>query len=142
MPYLDTSVVVAYYVPEPLSTQVQAIYTTQTAPVISEFVELEFFAALSLRLRTRDLERTQVDRVASLFLTHLEGGWYTRIHLHAGHYLAARSFIARFDLPLKSPDALHLAVSAAESLPLITADQQLARNAQALGLEVQLLRLV
>lgn len=139
MPYLDTSVVVAYYVPEPLSTRVQAIYNAQTGPAISELVELELFAALSLRLRTGDLERAQAERVVTLFLSHLEGGWYTRIHLHAGHYLAARGFIARFDLPLKSPDALHLAVSAAERLPLVTADRQLARNAERLGLEVDLL---
>lgn len=140
MPYLDTSVVVAYYVPEALSTRAQAIYTAHTAPAISELVELEFFAALSLRLRTGDLERTQAERVASLFLSHLDGGWYTRIHLHAGHYLAARGFIARFDLPLKSPDALHLAVSASERLALVTADRQLARNAESLGLEVELVR--
>jgi hypothetical protein len=140
VPYLDTSVVVAYYVPESLSTRAQAIYTTQTVPAISELVELEFLAALSLRLRTGDLERTQVDRITSLFLSHTEAGWYTRIHLHAGHYLAARGFIARFDLPLKSPDALHLAVSALERLPLITADQQLARNAETLGLDVDLIR--
>lgn len=138
MPYLDTSVVVAYYVPEALSTRAQSIYTAQSAPTISELVELEFFAALSLRLRTGDLERTQAERVASLFLSHLDGGWYTRIHLHAGHYLAARGFIARFDLPLKSPDALHLAVSASERLSLVTADRQLARNAESLGLEVEL----
>ena len=67
-------------------------------------------------------------------------GLYARIHIHAGHYLAARAFIARFDLPLRSPDALHLAVAAGEGLPLVTADQQLARNAEALGLEVELVR--
>ncbi len=138
MPYLDTSVVVAYYLPEPLSTHAQAIYNAPHTLAISELVELEFFAALCLRLRIGHLERTQAERVASLFLSHLEGGWYTRIHLHAGHYLAARGFIARFDLPLKSPDALHLAVSAGERLPLVTADHQLARNAQSLGLEVEL----
>jgi predicted nucleic acid-binding protein len=136
--YLDTSIVVAYYIPEPLSTRAQAIYTARTAPTISELVELEFFAALSLRLRVGDLERAQVEQIASLFLSHLEGGLYTRIHLHAGHYLAARNLIARFDLPLKSPDALHLAVSGAENLELITADHQLARNAERLGRTVQL----
>ena len=137
--YLDTSVVVAYYLPAPLSTRAQAIYTAQTAPAISELVELEFFAALSLRLRVRNLDRAHGERVASLFLSHVAGGWYTRIHLHAGHYLAARNFIARFDLPLKSPDALHLAVSSAQGLELITADRQLAQNAESLGLNVQLI---
>lgn len=129
---------VAYYLPEPLSVRAQAIYSVPRELAISELVELEFFSTLSLLLRTGHLERTQAERAASLFLSHLEGGWYSRIHLHAGHYLAARGFIARFDLPLKSPDALHLAVAAGERLPLITADQQLARNADGLGIEVEL----
>ena len=136
--YLDTSVVAAYYVSESLSTQAQAIYETQAALAISDFVELEFFSALSLRLRRGDLERSHVERVAGLFLEHLAGGWYTRIHLNAEHYSAARRFIATFDLPLKSPDALHLAVSTAEDLSLVTADRQLARNAETLGITFQL----
>jgi len=140
VPYLDTSIVVAYYLPEPLSVRAQAIYRAPNELAISELVELEFLAVLSVLLRTGNLERIEAERVASLFLSHLGGGWYTRIHLHVGHYLAARGFIARFDLPLKSPDALHLAVSAGERLPLITADQQLARNAESLGLEVELVR--
>lgn len=140
MVYLDTSVVVAYYVPEPLSTRVQAIYDALTAPAISELVELEFFAAVSLRLRVGDLERAQVEQIVRLFLRHLQGGWYTRVQLHAGHYRRAQGFIARFELPLKAPDALHLAVSAAEGQQIITADRQLARNAEALELEVELVR--
>lgn len=138
MPYFDTSVVVAYYLPERLSTRVQEIYGAEIGPAVSDLVELELFAALSLRLRTGDLELSQVERVSGLFLRHLEGGLYTRVPLHAGHHRTARGFIARFDLPLKAPDALHLAVSAAEELKLVTADGQLARNAEALGVEVEL----
>ena len=124
--------------PERLSARAQEIHNVQTSPAISELVELEFFSALSLRLRLGELERTHAERVASLFLSHVDGGLYTRIHLHAGHYLAARGYIARFDLPLRSPDALHLAVAAGENLELVTADQQLARNARGLGLNVSL----
>jgi predicted nucleic acid-binding protein len=140
LPYLDTSVVVAYYLPEALSARVQAVYSTLTVPAISQLVELEFVSALSLRLRQGDLERAHVDQVVHLFLRHIEGGWYTGIHLNAGHYRLARDFVARFDLPLKSPDALHLAVCAAESMQLVTADHQLARNAETLGLEVEVIR--
>jgi uncharacterized protein len=140
LPYFDTSVVVAYYLPERLSTHVQEIYEYEIGPAVSDLVELELFAALSLRLRLGDLERAQVERVSGLFLRHLADGLYTRIPVNAGHYHTARGFIARFDLPLKAPDALHLAVSAAESLKLVTADGQLARNAEALGVEVDLVR--
>ena len=37
---------------------------------------------------------------------------------------------------LKAPDALHLAAASIENIPLITADRQLARNAETLGIRV------
>lgn len=136
--YFDTSAVVAYYVPEPLSDQVQTYYQTETERTISDLVEVELLSALSLRVRIGDLERTDAERIARLFWRHLEGGVYTRRHLQATHYRLARDFIARFDLPLKAPDALHLALCAAEGLRILTADEQLARSAQALGIEAHL----
>lgn len=137
--YLDSSVVVAYYVPEPNSERVQRLYEDIEQPVISELVDLEVAAALSLRSRTGDLEPTQAQRIVSLFNDHLESGLYTRLHLRANHYRWARDAIARFDLPLKAPDALHLAAAHAEGLHLITADRQLARNADALGIAFELI---
>lgn len=138
MSYFDTSLVVAYYLPESMSPRAQALYDVDALPTISELVELEFFSALSLRVRTGDLFRPNAERVARLFLSHLEGGMYARIALNPGHYRRARDLLARFDLPLKAPDALHLAVASAEALRLITADEQLARNAEALGFEAEL----
>lgn len=137
--YFDTSAVVAYYVPESLSTEVQRLYRAVTERAISDLVEVEVLSALSLRVRIGDLQRTDAERIARMLERHLEGGLYTRRHLHTAHYRLARDFIARFDLPLKAPDALHLALCAAEGLSIITADEQLARNAQALGLEARLI---
>jgi len=139
VPYLDTNVVVAYYLPEALSGRAQSTYQTHTTHTISELVELEVLAVLSAQIRTRALERTDAERVAGLFLSQVETGMYARVHLHAGHYQTARGFIRRFDLPIKSPDALHLAVCTSESLALVTADRQMARNAESLGLDVYLL---
>ncbi len=135
--YADTSAVVAYYVPEELSDPVEAILQLHAGPRISDLVEVEFFSVLSLKLRIGDLQRADVDNVAALFLRHIEDGHYTRLHLHAGHFQIARDFIRRFDLPLKAPDALHLAICSIEELRLFTLDQQLARNAEALGIEVE-----
>lgn len=136
--YLDSSVVVAYYVPEPKSERVQALYGDITTPTISELVELELIAALSLRVRIGDLDRVQAEQVVKLFSEHLEAGLYTRLHLHADHYRWAREVIARFDLPLKSPDAPHLAAAQRAELQLVTADRQLARNAASLGTTFEL----
>ncbi|HEX2281539.1 MAG TPA: hypothetical protein VHG52_07235 [Thermomicrobiales bacterium] len=40
-------------------------------------------------------------------------------------------------LSVNAPDSLHLAVCAAEGLRLLTLDEQLARNATALGIEFE-----
>jgi uncharacterized protein len=137
--YFDTSAVVAFYVPEPLSDHVQVAYRSHASRVISDLVEVEFYSALSLRLRIGSLERTEVDRIAQLFRNHVQRRLYDRFQLHAGHYRLARDFIARFDLPLKVPGALHLAICTSEGLTLITGDEQLARNAQTLNIGHELI---
>ncbi len=137
--YLDSSIVVAYYIPESRSERVQALFDANVLPTISELVELEVVAALSLRLRIGDLDRDSAFRVMRLFGEHVESGFYSFTHLQAGHYQWARDVVARFELPLKSPDALHLAAAWREGLRLITADRQLARNADALGVDFELI---
>ena len=139
MIYLDTSVLVAYYVPEVLSEQVQQRLLAASIKTVSELVQTEFVAALALRQRIGDLSLTDVQKVASLFTRHLHNGSYRSLHLNSAVYRQARDYIARFDLPLKAPDALHLAAAALEQLPLVTADRQLARNAEMLGIAVELL---
>ena len=55
MIYLDTSVLVAYYLPERLSALAQQRLLRATNVVISELVQTEFVFALSLRYRIGDL---------------------------------------------------------------------------------------
>ena len=74
-----------------------------------------------------------------LFDEHLEARLYTSIHLQPDHYRWARAAIARFDLPLKSPDAMHLAAAAIGGCTLVTADRQLARNAESLTVSFDLI---
>ena len=74
-----------------------------------------------------------------MFEEHLDAGLYTRLRLQPDHYRWARDAISRFDLPLKAPDALHLAAAQGDGLNLITADRQLARNAEALDVAFELI---
>lgn len=55
MIYLDTSVLVAYYVPEVLSEQVQQRLLAASIKIVSELVQTEFVAALAQRQRIGDL---------------------------------------------------------------------------------------
>lgn len=139
MIFLDTSVIIAYYLPETYSQQVQRYYDDEPQLVISSLVEVEAISVFARLVRTQSLSMNAARQVSDAFTAHLDQGIYTRLPLQVQHYRYAREAIARFDLPLKAPDALHLAAAALEQLPLITADRQLARNAGALGVRVELL---
>lgn len=91
-------------------------------------------------MRTGDLPRALAERASRLCVSHLDAGLYARFGLSNRHDQRAREIIGRVDLPVKAPDALHLAVAAVELLRLVTADEQLARGAEALGLDVDVVR--
>ncbi|NJN81421.1 MAG: type II toxin-antitoxin system VapC family toxin [Caldilineaceae bacterium] len=131
--------VIAYYLPEAYSQQVQLLYENTPEPTINSFIEVEVLSVFSRLVRTQELTLDKAREAAALFSAHLEQGLYTQIPLRVAHYRQAREYIARFYLPLKAPDALHLAAAALEQLPLLTADRQLAHNAESLGIAVELL---
>lgn len=139
MIYLDTSVLVAYYYPEPLSETVQELVRVQRQPAISSLNEVELMSALSRKIREGGLSMTDGERIAALFDQHVEDSLYQRILVSEQHYKAARAWLRDFKTSLRSLDALHLAVAAAANLQLVTADKVLASSATTLGIATQFL---
>lgn len=139
MIYLDTSVVIPFYLPEVLSETVEQLFRTEPELAISQLVEVEFFSAISRRLRMAEINPEQTRQIATLFQNHLEDGFYTRFAVEPIHYNRARNWISQFNTALRTLDALHLAIAASNNLPLITADEGLAQAADALGVAYQLL---
>ena len=137
MIYLDTSALVAYYLPELASDAVQAILQANPVPVISELVHLVLYSALAIRVRTQTLAQGDARSVIGTFEKHLQDSYYLKVPVTPGHYQTARDFIGTLSSPLKGPDALHLSVAFAGSYILVTADEQLARNAKQFGVVVQ-----
>lgn len=139
MIYVDTSVLAAYYCPEPLSQEAERIVRSRPSPSISDLTEVELVSALSRKVRTGELDVTEAERIAAEFFAHLEGNLYRRLALERCHYLMAREWIGHFHTPLRALDALHLAVAASARLRLITADQGLAGSGDTLGQDVMLI---
>ena len=139
MIFLDTSIVVAYYIEESYSDQAQEVFRRDGDLCLSELVEIEVFSVLSRLVRVGSMDIEEARHTGELFVEHLDAGLYTRLRLQTDHYRWARNAIARFDLPLKAPDALHLAAAQGDGLNLITADRQLARNAEALDVAFELI---
>ena len=139
MIYLDASVIIAFYLDETYSDRAQALYRSEVDLVLSEYAELEVWSVLSRLVRVGSLDFSAARETGDLFDEHLDTGLYARLHLRPDHYHWARDAIARFDLPLKAPDALHLAAARRDGLRLVTADRQLARNAEILDVAFDLI---
>ena len=137
--YFDTSVLVAYYCPEPMSAQVEALIRRQPHPLISELVEVEFSSAVALKVRQHGLSRTDGFKILAQFQQHLDQHLFTRLHLNSSHYQLAKTWLMQLQWSLRSLDALHLAVVELHQSILVTADLSMAKTANLIGLEVQLL---
>ncbi len=136
MIYLDTSILVAYYCPEALSVEAERLVRARVRPSISDLTEVELVSAVSQKIRASELGLREAGRIVGQFLAHLEGDLYHRLPLERRHYKLARDWMAQLTTPLRSLDALHLAVAAVEGLPFATADRALARSGTDLGLRV------
>src|SRR5262245_33943693 len=138
--YIDTSLLVPYYCPEALSRASARLLRADPRPAISDLVEVELFSALAKKVRARQMSATDASRTATQFLDHVQSGFYARVATQRRHYEAARGWLARFTLPLRTLDALHLALADVEGLRVATADETLSRSARELGVAVTLVR--
>ena len=138
MPYVDTSVLTAYYCPEPMSPQAQAILRNQT-PTLSFLTEVEFFSAISRKVRTAELAKTDAHRIMAKFSAHVDSGLFVLVAVDNHHWRLARGWLGLFSPALRTLDALHLAIASCEELEFITSDKVLYRAGTDLGVKVQFL---
>ena len=139
MYYIDTSVIVAYYCPEPLADKAEAFLSKIDRPNISSLTEVEFFSALSRKIRNKEMDAKTARKISAKFLSHLEGKYFHCLPVAANHYTLAGNWISQFTLPLKSLDAIHLAVASCEDFSIVTFDRQLHHNARKLDIEAILI---
>lgn len=70
MYYLDTSVLTAYYCPEPLSDKAEALIVTENMPAISWLTRLELISAVSRKIR-EGMAREDGQKIIRQFEQHL-----------------------------------------------------------------------
>jgi len=139
MTYLDTSVLVAYYCPEVLSDKAEDAIIKSATPLISQLVEVELQSAVARKIREKALVKGDGVEILTRFRLHLDSGCYSRLPIESSHYDIAARWISRFDVPLRTLDALHLAVCFDADALLLTADAGLAKAARHFRVNVQLL---
>jgi predicted nucleic acid-binding protein len=139
MRYLDTSILVAFYLPEPTSAKVQKLCSGTAGVAISGLSEVEFRSALARRVRMNELTKSDALKVLSQFKAHADGGFYRMIAIDQRDYVVAREWLATFHTPLRTLDALHLAVAFSNDLEVVTADKVFAASAKHFGVKYDLI---
>jgi uncharacterized protein len=138
--YLDTSVLVAAFTHEKSTRRVLAWLNEaeREGLAISDWVRAEFSSALSLKMRTRQIDESYRTRAKALFEA-MAAGAVRSLPVSREHFGAAARFADEHRLGLRAPDALHLAIAAGNDATLVTLDKSLAKAGARLGVPTRLL---
>jgi uncharacterized protein len=131
--YLDASFMLPILVKEPASAVVDSFLSTaREKPWVSDFAAAEVASALSRLVRIGRLQAA--DGTACLFDFDVwRGAMTVSAEIHAVDVRLADAYVRRFDLGLRTPDALHLAIARRLDATLVTLDRRLATAARELG---------
>ena len=138
--YLDASVLIALLAEEPTSGAVRRFLRAHREDrLISDFAAAEVASAISRLLRMRLLtEEEGSARLADFDAWRAAAT--SAADVHAADARLAYIYVRRFDLGLRAPDALHLAIARRLDATLVTLDRRLAIAANQLGVSVDALR--
>ncbi|WP_375461306.1 type II toxin-antitoxin system VapC family toxin [uncultured Enterovirga sp.] len=132
--YADTSVLLPLFVPDALSAKADALLNlSETFLIVSDFTVAEFMSALSRKVRMREVSAASAGRLAANFDAWLSG-LPERVTLQPEDVATATAYLRRFDLTLRTPDALHVALAHRHRATLATLDVRLAADAGRLGI--------
>jgi predicted nucleic acid-binding protein len=140
MHYVDTSVLVAYFVPEIYSANAEtALRDSRRYPLaLSEWTATEFVSALGIKCRTGQLNEAQSLSVQRKFKALTD--FFEWLPVETEDFRQAHDWLGNWRLGLRSGDALHLAISHRSGHVLITLDDRLARAAGTLQIPAELIR--
>lgn len=139
MLYIDTSVLVAYYCPEDLSLRIQKLLREHAEPALSHLTEVEFASAVARKVRSNELSSRDGNRILAKFAAHVNTNLFRMISVENHHWRLARGWIELFTTPLRTLDALHLAIASDNALQLVTSDKTFFRAAEMLDIDVRLI---
>ena len=140
MLYLDTSLLVAALTNAAETRRIQQWLGEQDSDrlAISDWVATEFSSALSIKLRTGQIEA--VHRAEALaMLTRLTTDSIAILPVSRLQFRTAARFADQYTLGLRAGDALHLAICAERGATLCTFDRRLSEAGSALGVKTMLL---
>ncbi|MBA5604691.1 type II toxin-antitoxin system VapC family toxin [Duganella sp. FT3S] len=139
MRYVDTSVLMAFLLPETGSQRAERLMTSPgEALAFSSWTEVELLSALGIQVRrkliTRSGARKVVDAFASLVAPAL-----VRLAVDDNDHRMAAHMLDGWQTTMRAGDALHLALVREYQAELWTFDRDMAKAAAHFGLRCQLM---
>jgi len=102
--YFDTSALIPYYRPEPISDQVQALLVASEDPVlISVLTETEFASVLARLVRMNELRDSDASLIQAAFQEDIHRGCYRVLDLQRENYHLARDWLCWAAIHLSEP---------------------------------------
>lgn len=131
--YLDASVIVPLFLPQPRSPEAESLLFGQEI-VVSDLAAAEFSGAIAMAIRIARIGEN-VGRAVLARFDDWVADQAVMAETQSADFAAAIVLIRRIDLALRTPDALHIAIAARLGAKLITFDAKMATAACALGLD-------
>jgi predicted nucleic acid-binding protein len=139
--YADTSLLVAALVLEAKTSSVQAWISKEASGklAVGAWGITEFSAALSIKLRTGQIEPSQQAAALAALAQMMSEMDVSLLSVEQQHFRTAARFADRHELALRAGDALHLAVAAEHGATVCTLDKRMADAGRRIGIPTILL---
>ncbi len=136
--YLDASALVKLYVPEAESERLDALLRSRRDLMISELAITEVLSAVARRKREGELRPDLANQIRSALLADADSGAFARLNLDpAVHREAERLLLSTEALPLRTLDALHIALAfSGRATHVLTFDRRMREAAVQAGMNV------
>lgn len=134
--YLDASVLVPLFTNDALSGRADAyLRTARQGLVITDLCAAEVASAVARKVRMGLLSRHEAQDAFSDFDAWVPKA-VQRVEIGPADVRAAEAFIRQLELPLRPPDAIHIAAAQRIGATLATFDERMGQSAAALDLPV------
>ena len=129
--YLDASALTALILADHTAAAVARVLTIDDDPLVSDFGWGELVSATSRRVRARSVRPAVATRLLARAAERF--GPERRIAMTSEDVVVATTALARFDLALKLPDAIHIAIAGRLGATLVGTDRQQVSAARVLA---------